>query len=80
MRAPRILLVEDEPSIAEPFARRCEREGFAPTVARTAREALQLADELEPDLVLLDLGAARRRRARRLPRAARAAPTCRSSC
>jgi two-component system response regulator RegX3 len=56
VRAPRILYVEDEPSIAEPFCQALAREGFAPTIARTAREALQLADELEPDLVLLDLG------------------------
>jgi DNA-binding response OmpR family regulator len=52
---PRILLVEDEASIAEPFAKMLEREGFRPTVARTAREALDSATEQEPDLVLLDL-------------------------
>jgi DNA-binding response OmpR family regulator len=53
--APRILYVEDEPSIAEPFSRALEREGFAPTVAGTAADALRLAEELQPDLVLLDL-------------------------
>jgi DNA-binding response OmpR family regulator len=52
---PRILYVEDEPSIAEPFSRALEREGFAATVAGTAAEALLLAQELHPDLVLLDL-------------------------
>jgi two-component system response regulator RegX3 len=52
---PRILYVEDEPSIAEPFSRALEREGFAPAVAGTAADALRLADELRPDLVLLDL-------------------------
>ncbi|QEC47968.1 response regulator transcription factor [Baekduia soli] len=56
MPAPRILYVEDEPSIAEPFRQALVREGFEPTVARTAREALELVDALEPDLVLLDLG------------------------
>jgi two-component system, OmpR family, response regulator RegX3 len=56
VRAPRILYIEDEPSIAEPFRQALVREGFAPTVAGTALEAMELAAELRPDLVLLDLG------------------------
>jgi two-component system, OmpR family, response regulator RegX3 len=52
---PRVLFVEDEDSISEPFARALERAGFAPTVARTAASALELAAREEPDLVLLDL-------------------------
>ena len=51
----RILIVEDEVSIAEPFARLLEREGFVPTVAGTAADALRLAREEPPDLVVLDL-------------------------
>src|SRR4051794_35483288 len=50
-----ILLVEDEAAIAEPFAKVLAREGFRPVVARTAADALTLAREAEPDLVLLDL-------------------------
>ncbi len=53
--AVRILIVEDEASIAEPFARLLRREGFEPTVAATAAEALSAARDTEPDLVLLDL-------------------------
>jgi DNA-binding response OmpR family regulator len=53
--AVRILIVEDEASIAEPFARLLRREGFETTVAATAAEALSAARETEPDLVLLDL-------------------------
>ena len=53
--ATRILIVEDEASIAEPFARLLRREGFETTVARTAAEALDAARTTEPDLVLLDL-------------------------
>ena len=53
--APRILLVEDEASIAEPFAKLLAREGFDTTVARTAKEALEAAARTDPDLVLLDL-------------------------
>ena len=52
---PCILFVEDEPSIADPFARALRRAGFEPVTARTGREALALASRLDPDLVLLDL-------------------------
>jgi two-component system response regulator RegX3 len=52
---PRILLVEDEESISEPFSRVLIREGFEPIVARTAAEALKLAEQVDPQLVLLDL-------------------------
>ena len=51
----RILIVEDEASIAEPFARLLRREGFDTTVARTAAEALDAARATDPHLVLLDL-------------------------
>jgi two-component system response regulator RegX3 len=55
MAAARILFVEDEASISDPFSRALVREGFEPTVARTAREALALAERSQFDLVLLDL-------------------------
>jgi DNA-binding response OmpR family regulator len=55
MPGPRILFVEDEDSISEPFTRALVREGFEPKVARTVADALRLADEFEPELVLLDL-------------------------
>ncbi|CAB4872741.1 unannotated protein [freshwater metagenome] len=55
MAGPRILLVEDETSIAEPFARMLEREGFTASVAPTVARALELFAAEEPDLVLLDL-------------------------
>ena len=53
--APRVLLVEDELSIAEPFALALARNGFEPLIARTAAEALRLGVEAHPDVVLLDL-------------------------
>ena len=55
MGATRILFVEDEAAIAEPFSRALRRAGFEPISARSAREALDLARRAEPDLVLLDL-------------------------
>ena len=54
-RAGLILFVEDEPAISEPFSRALERAGFEPVVIRTAAEAIDAAQRLEPDLVLLDL-------------------------
>ncbi len=50
-----MLLVEDEESISEPFARALARAGFRTRVARTGSEAIELASALEPDVVLLDL-------------------------
>jgi len=52
---PRILFVEDERSISEPFAKALAREGFEPVTAFTAAEALALAERMEFDFVLLDL-------------------------
>jgi two-component system, OmpR family, response regulator RegX3 len=54
-RGPAVLLVEDEQSIAEPFASALTRSGFPTTVARTGAEALAMIREREPDVVLLDL-------------------------
>jgi len=54
-RGGRILFVEDEAAISEPFSRALEREGFEAVVASTGERALALADQWEPDLVLLDL-------------------------
>src|SRR5215217_8606446 len=51
----RILFVEDEPSIFEPFSKALLREGFEPTVATTVAKAIEIAERVDPDLVLLDL-------------------------
>ena len=51
----RILFVEDEAAIFEPFSRALRRNGFEPVVARTAAEALESAGRVDPALVLLDL-------------------------
>ncbi len=54
-RKPRVLFVEDESSISGPFSKALAREGFEPIVAATAARALELADQIDPDIVLLDL-------------------------
>src|SRR4029079_11773104 len=50
-----VLLVEDEPSITEPLAEALGREGFDTKVAGGVAAALELAAEIQPDLVLLDV-------------------------
>ena len=50
-----ILLVEDEPAIAEPLAETLTREGFHLEVAGTAADAVDAAGRIRPDLILLDL-------------------------
>ena len=55
MAKRKILLVEDESSIAEPLARALEREGFDVAVADTAAGAVEAFRSRRPDLVLLDV-------------------------
>jgi two-component system, OmpR family, response regulator RegX3 len=50
-----ILLIEDEEAISEPLAAALRREGFAPLVASTVAEGLELFTSRAPDLVLLDV-------------------------
>jgi two-component system response regulator RegX3 len=50
-----ILMVEDEESITVPLSEALAREGFDTEVAGTVTEALELADRVAPDLVLLDV-------------------------
>jgi DNA-binding response OmpR family regulator len=55
MDRPSVLLVEDEASIAEPFARALGREGFDAEVAGTAAAARAAFARNPPSIVLLDL-------------------------
>ncbi|HEY1276836.1 MAG TPA: response regulator transcription factor [Thermoleophilaceae bacterium] len=50
-----ILMVEDEESITVPLSEALAREGFDTEVAGTVAEALDAAERVQPDLVLLDL-------------------------
>ena len=50
-----ILVVEDEDSIALPLATALERDGYATRVTGSVPEAIALAAELQPDLILLDV-------------------------
>jgi two-component system response regulator ResD len=50
-----VLVVDDEPTITEIVARYLERAGYRTHCAKTGVQALQLASEHDPDLVVLDL-------------------------
>jgi two-component system response regulator ResD len=50
-----VLVVDDEPTIAEVVARYLERAGYESAIAGDGLEALRLVAERQPDLVVLDL-------------------------
>jgi len=58
-RAPtanrRVLVVEDEPMVAEVVERYLRRDGYAVRTARDGEAALRTVDEFEPDLIVLDV-------------------------
>ena len=51
----RILVVDDEPSVTDLIAYNLRRSLYDVTTAADGREALRLAQEYQPDLILLDL-------------------------
>ena len=51
----RILIIEDEPAIAEVLVYNLEREGFKVHSVENGAEGLKMAKQQRPDLVLLDL-------------------------
>jgi DNA-binding response OmpR family regulator len=56
MTAGPVLIVEDEPSIRELLSEALQQEGFEAVAARDGEEALRLANERRPALVILDMG------------------------
>lgn len=54
-RPKKILIVEDEPDIAQLVRHYLEKEGYHPSIAKTGLEALNLVISEHPDLVILDI-------------------------
>ncbi len=52
---PRILLVDDEPSITKVVGKRLEIAGFDVIIASDGQEGLEKAQTLSPNLIILDL-------------------------
>ena len=51
----KVLVVDDEPAIADVVSRYLQRAGYDTTVAGTGHDALGHADAVRPDVVVLDL-------------------------
>ena len=51
----KVVVVEDDINIAELLRLYLEKDGFAVTVSHDGAEGLRLAEELKPDLVMLDI-------------------------
>jgi CheY-like chemotaxis protein len=54
-RAKRVLVVEDEPDLADTLYRLLRRMGHIPLVSLNGREAIGLIEAEHPDLILTDL-------------------------
>jgi CheY-like chemotaxis protein len=52
---PRILIIEDDPDMAEAIRMPLESNGYEVTHASTGEEGLQKVKEIEPDLIILDV-------------------------
>ncbi len=52
---PRALVVDDEPPLVKVVSRYLEREGFQVATAGDGEQAVRLARELDPDVIVLDL-------------------------
>jgi two-component system OmpR family response regulator len=52
---PRVLVVDDEPHIADLLAIALRYEGFAPTICQRGSEVIATAIELRPEVILLDV-------------------------
>ena len=52
---PRVLVIDDDPTLSEVVARYLEREGFSVTQCADGNEGLRIALDDLPDLVVLDL-------------------------
>ncbi|MHB8765025.1 MAG: response regulator transcription factor [Deferrisomatales bacterium] len=60
MDRKKILAVDDEPNILLSLEYILEQEGYDVHVARDGDEALEIAEQVKPDLVLLDVAMPRR--------------------
>jgi DNA-binding response OmpR family regulator len=50
-----ILIVDDDPSVAETFGRMLQLEGYGVATALSADAGLEVADNIRPDAVILDM-------------------------
>ena len=53
--ATKIAIIEDDAAIAQMYRMKFEAEGFIVETAENGKYGLQLAEEMRPDIILLDL-------------------------
>jgi DNA-binding response OmpR family regulator len=53
---PRLLLIDDEPALADYMAAAARMTGFAPTIAADQQSFIQAFGDARPEVVVLDLG------------------------
>ena len=56
MTQPRLLLIDDEPALADFLANAATESGFEPIIAERDEEFREIFVELRPEMVALDLG------------------------
>ena len=54
-KSVKILVVEDETFLVKIYAVKLKKEGFEVSIANDGEEAVKMAAEIKPDLILLDL-------------------------
>ncbi len=51
----KVLIVEDEPDLANAYQILLEKAGYSVTLAHSGKDALEKTEDFEPDIILLDL-------------------------
>jgi DNA-binding response OmpR family regulator len=51
----RVLFIEDDPTVAQMYKLKLELDGYQVTMAKDGEEGLQLASEVRPDIIFLDI-------------------------
>ena len=51
----RVLFIEDDPTVAQMYKLKLELDGYQVTMAKDGEEGLQLASDVKPDIIFLDI-------------------------
>jgi len=51
----RVLFIEDDPTVAQMYKLKLELDGYQVTMAKDGEEGLQLATDVRPDIIFLDI-------------------------
>jgi CheY-like chemotaxis protein len=51
----RVLFIEDDPTVAQMYKLKLELDGYQVTMAKDGEEGLELASDVKPDIIFLDI-------------------------